>query len=123
MRVLATIPLRSNRELELAVEMLARVSLEQMQTRSFPDMYAGSVRYKREPAGVELWQPAIDVYGHGYGDCEDLAALQLAWLWKRGIPARADVLSVTPYLKHVRVRMPDGTLIDPSAKLGMKGGG
>jgi transglutaminase-like putative cysteine protease len=122
-RVLATIPLRTNRELELAVELLARLGLEQMQRHQFPPMYGGAVRYQREPAGVEIWQPAIDVYGTGNGDCEDLAALQLAWLWKQGIQARADVLSVNPYLKHVRVRLPDGTLLDPSAKLGMKGGG
>jgi hypothetical protein len=123
MRVLATMPLRSNRELELAIEGLARISLEQIKAQTFPGIYSGKVKYAREPAGVEYWQPAIDIYARGVGDCEDLCALLLAEYWRRGIWARADVLSVNPQLKHVRVRMPDGTIVDPSKALGMKGGG
>lgn len=123
MRVLATFPLRSNREIELAVEFLARLSLEQMQANKFPELYAGRVRYQQEPAGVEIWQPAIDLFGLGLGDCEDLAAARLAEYWQKGVKARADVLTVNPWLRHIRVRLPDGTIEDPSAKLGMKGKG
>lgn len=58
----------------------------------------------------------------GYGDCEDLAAARVAELRvKAGIKA-------VPWLKkkgkiwHVLVRYPDGTLEDPSRKLGMGAG-
>lgn len=57
------------------------------------------------------------------GDCEDLAAWRAAELRQRGVNA-------TPYIKirklpngafraHAVVKLPDGTIEDPSAKLGM----
>lgn len=123
MLVNATLPLRSNRELEIVIDALALISLEQMRANRFPDIYSGAVRYKREPAGVEFWQPAIDTYARGSGDCEDLAALLIAHYWLKGVKARAYVKTVNPWLRHVMVRLPDGKLEDPSAKLGMKGKG
>lgn len=123
MLVNATIPLRSNRELELAIEALARISLLQMRSRKLPGIYSGAVRYQREPSGVEFWQPALDTVRRGVGDCEDLAAFLLATYWDKGVFARADVKTVNPWLRHVRVRLPNGTIEDPSAKLGMNGKG
>lgn len=98
-----------------------------------PDLYQSGVIYKpelhREINGRtteygEDWQTIPYVLYYGYGDCEDLGAWRAAELnQKYHIRALPDVkvrqLDNGRWRAHVRVRWPDGTIEDPSAKLGM----
>lgn len=103
-----------------------------------PLLYGSGVFYMSEPqvktynpafGGVvesqqEDWLDIPNVLAKRYGDCEDLACYRAAELTVRyNIPA-------TPFstyreynnftLYHVLVRLPDGTVEDPSKILGMK---
>jgi hypothetical protein len=102
---------------------LVEASYEQMRCRPLPALYASGVRYQREP-GREEWQTAEETYGRKHGDCEDLTAYRCAELWiagERG--ARPHCYAPRPGLIHCVVRRADGTLEDPSKRLGMKGKG
>lgn len=120
---------RSNRELEALLVGLLQLNVDQMRDgvagagERIPPLYGGTIRYAREPGGQEDWKTARDVAAHGYGDCEDLATYRAAEYWVRGIKAMPHVLTITPRLRHVVVRLPDGKIEDPSKKLGMGGKG
>lgn len=89
---------------------------------SAPGIYASGVRYKREPDGVEIWQSIPALLSSRFGDCEDLACWRTAELRIRGIAAQPAFyfrrIGET-LLYHIVVRLPDGQIEDPSAKLGM----
>jgi hypothetical protein len=88
-----------------------------------PPLYKSGVRFRREPKGVETFRDATDVWARGHGDCAHLAAwragelqamgekaqLRVKWGWRKG----------RPRLFHVQVRRANGTVEDPSRKLGM----
>lgn len=128
MSVRLTMTVTTIRELEEAVNGLGRVCQAQLSDPAnagkLPALYAGRIRYERERAGRERWQTAEETARLGYGDCEDLAAYRLGELWMAGeSKARARVVAITPTLRHVMVARGDGTLEDPSKKLGMAGKG
>ncbi len=110
-------------ELESLLEGLVRLNLSQLRRGLCPPLYQANVRYRREPAGREDWQSALRTYRIGYGDCEDLASYLAASYRLVGVQARAKVKDIRPGLKHVVCELPDGTIEDPSAKLGMRGKG
>lgn len=91
-----------------------------------PSLYDRRVRYQRETRDpvtgqrIEQWKPIYALIRDGVGDCEDLASARVAELRERGINAKP-YLTNNKKLWHVRVRMPDGTIEDPSARLGMRG--
>lgn len=68
----------------------------------------------------EHWRTVREVWEHGGGDCEDLAAAVAAELTLNGEPARPVVYQVSPRLAHVVVRTADGRLLDPSKLGGMR---
>lgn len=102
-----------------------------------PPLYHSGVIYKPEKHRVdhgghtieygEDWQTIPWVIHHGYGDCEDLGAWRAAELQMHGVPAvphiairrLADDGGKAVWRAHVQVRLPDGRIEDPSAKLGM----
>jgi hypothetical protein len=98
-----------------------------------PPLYKAGVIYKPEKRRVasnghvveygEDWQTIPYVIFNGYGDCEDLGAYRSAELRAKGILATPDIairqLPDGAWRAHVRVRHPDGSIEDPSAKLGM----
>lgn len=103
------------------IEGLARHNMRLGMT--LPTLDSAGVRYKREPKGQEQWQDAKALLRSKIGDCEDLVAYELARLWDAGIVgARAEVVRVKA-LMHVYIRMPDGTIYDPSLARGMKNPG
>lgn len=107
------------RALEHVLEALVRESVDERKTGKVPALSAApSVRYKREPRGVEKWQTAAQTYRRGVGDCEDLAVWLCADFRVRGIPARVVVRNVRPGLSHALVRVQDRH-IDPSKARGM----
>lgn len=87
------------------------------------------VRYVAEPPPREEWLDLLELMRRGEGDCEDLACAEAAmWRVCRGVEARpafthraVELPEVGPVeLFHCFVRLPDGTISDPSARLGMK---
>lgn len=104
---------------------LMRASMVQLRGRTFPRLYDSGVRYRREPMGSERWQTAEETLMLGHGDCEDLASWRAAELRVSGEDVRATPVlkRVRPGLMHCLVRRGDGSLEDPSRRLGMKGKG
>ena len=110
-------------ELEGWLEGLVRADLSQLRRGLVPPLYQSGVRYRREERGREDWQTARAAMRTRFGDCEDLAGWRAADLRLVGIDARAKVRDVAPGLKHVVVELPDGSIEDPSKRLGMSGKG
>ncbi len=107
---------------EAVLEGLTKANEEQMRLRPLPPLYAAGVRYLREP-GREDWQTAEETAKKGTGDCEDLASYRAAELRIAGEPAKAICYAPRPGLIHCVVRRADGSLEDPSRRLGMTGKG
>lgn len=87
-----------------------------------PPLYESGVRYEREKnPGHEEWLDAWAVFQQGWGDCDDLACWRCAELQLQGVAARIDlnVQALKPARFHVRVRLPNGRIEDPSIALGM----
>lgn len=104
----------------------ALFEIDRLWLRAHPDtplLYRSGVRYRAEPLGSERWRDVSAVLREGHGDCEDLACWRAAELGEReGIEARPVFRSrrrggLTVY--HVVVVLPDGTIEDPSRRLGM----
>jgi hypothetical protein len=110
-------------EIECLLEGLVRLDLSQLRRGLAPPIYSSKVRYKREARGREDWQSARAANDAGTADCEDLAAWCAASYRLVGVNARAIVKQVGPGLKHCLTLLPDGTIEDPSKRLGMKGKG
>lgn len=89
-----------------------------------PLLYRSGIRYQAEPPGQEEWQDYPTLLQTGRGDCEDLASARVAELRVRfGIRAKPYVThrqagGILRY--HIQVRLPDGRIEDPSARLGMR---
>lgn len=106
-------------EVQAAVMGLTLINLAQLQKTALPDLYESDVKYTREPIGRERWQTITETIARKKGDCEDLAAARCAQLRHAGEDATINVTLVRPGLMHIRVRRADGSLEDPSKKLGM----
>ena len=78
------------------------------------------IRYQRE-RGREHWQTAAELQRSLRGDCEDLAAYEVARLRVAGVRA-AVTLEGTSAGYHAVCTLPDGRTWDPSLALGMGGG-
>jgi hypothetical protein len=85
-------------------------------------LYGSGVRFRREKNGRETFLSPILVAERGHGDCAHLSLWRVAELRNQGVAATYDV-----YIQerddgrtfHVRVRLPDGSIEDPSIRLGM----
>jgi hypothetical protein len=103
--------------------------------KNVPALYASGVRYENEPSWTFEGEPVEEfalipiVIARGWGDCDDLAPWRVAELrlrqkenakiriqWQR--PTRPDGTKGRKYF-HIVVRRADGSVEDPSAKLGM----
>lgn len=86
-----------------------------------PDLYDAGVIYKRENG--EQWKTIPECIADGYADCEDLSAWLVAqYIVRKGIQARGLISKKCRgkrCLYHVRCRLPNGTIEDPSKILGM----
>lgn len=111
----------------IIVGLRALTRMNMLYLRRFPGtprMYESGVLYEREPPGQEDWQTIPAALNSLRADCEDLACWRAAELRVRdGIAARPAVrvkrLSGRGYLVHVVVKHPDGSIEDPSMRLGM----
>lgn len=120
MRVVVGVDPVSPQRINALLEGLVRFAgVDLANNPTVPPLYQAGVRYKRERP--DQWSPPTDVWRRGRGDCEDLAAWRAAELRARGEHARAVAYRSGPRMWHVVVRRADGSIEDPSKKLGMKG--
>lgn len=120
--------LTSTDELTAALQGLTLVNLVQMRRRSFPRLYESGIVYSRERRDetgkpAENWLTADYLIQLMRGDCEDLGCYLAAEYQMRGVNALAFAKQVSPHMVHILVRLPNGTIEDPSARLGMRGDG
>lgn len=116
-----------NRRILMALlDALTSINVDILKTRpSLPGLYQSGVRYRREAVGQEDWCDYIELLRLGHGDCEDLCCARAAELRVRhNVAARPTVkgpkrLPNGIMLYHIQVQLPDGTIEDPSRKLGM----
>lgn len=128
MAVRITIRIPANRKILLTMlEALVRVNQEILRSapRRFPTLYKSGVRYRQEGRDkrgnrTEDWLTIPELYRRGYGDCEDLVGALVAQLRASGVNAKPWIYKTQARLWHVVVKMPDGRIEDPSARLGMK---
>ena len=115
--------------LRLFLEALTAANVAYLQAHpDAPKLYASGVRYRTEKPKLkgtpipEEWLSIPYVIRQGWGDCEDLACWRTAELLQQGVKAqpvftfrRVGRFSIY----HIMVRLPDGTIDDPSRRLGM----
>lgn len=107
-----------------ALEALTCIDQWQIRSKRLPRLYEAGVRYRPERRGwpnpgVERFQSIQEVLTMGHGDCDDLACARAAELREYdGIHARPMLVkSKAGY--HAFTLLPDGSVEDPSARLGM----
>lgn len=124
MALRASVGLRDSEEIAALLQGIVAVNVSQLRRGLCPPLYQSGVRYQREDPGREVWQTAVETYRLGYGDCEDLAAYWVAGMHLVGnFDWECAVIDVVPGLKHCVARHKDGTIEDPSKRLGMRGKG
>ena len=122
---------RSERAMHYILHALCCIDYEYLKRYGAPALYKSGVRYDNARAGKKEWQDTPETMRRRLGDCKDLACWLVAEDWTRGVRSRPfiryrvkqfqDEQGRTRYfsLYHVLVQRPDGTLEDPSARLGM----
>lgn len=103
-----------------ALVMQARVEVKQT-----GPLYRVNPRYENEPAGKDSFKTPLLVAHARKGDCAHFSLWRVAELRNAGIAATFDIWIQDPRdgtgrTFHVRVRLPDGSVEDPSIVLGMK---
>lgn len=121
-------PCPSSSVLPAMLDALTRINADWLRAHpGAPTIYGGGVRYQAEPIGSEQWRTLPVVLASGYGDCEDLACARAAELIVSGVAARAQAIDTgsarvgggSVRVIHIVVVHPEGTVEDPSARLGM----
>jgi hypothetical protein len=116
-----------------ALEGFALGCTPSMRIWALPPLYKANVRWRLEPdhgSGREEFALPPDVYRRGWGDCDDLIIWSLAERWQPYSLAELPTLIAAGRVPrctteweggamHVALRLPDGTIEDPSKKLGM----
>jgi hypothetical protein len=117
---------QNNKKLLWLLEALVKCNMIWLESHpKAPKLYSSGVRYEHEE-GTEEWLDIPNILKEGWGDCEDLAAWRIAELRSAGIKAKGYLRwlnrpSEKITLYHVQVLLPDGTIDDPSKRLGMRG--
>lgn len=130
MRIIMSLPTRgryAQQAIESAVETLARVNFAYLADNpDTPTRQQSDVKYQREGRkNAEEWQSIPELLDSGVGDCEDLAAWEIAQLRRRGIRAQPHVVPVVgkqgKWHVLVRVKIPGQSwaITDPSKDMGM----
>jgi hypothetical protein len=122
-RVTLHFPL-STLSLDTLLEAMTLINLHYL--RKFPNtptIYESGVIYEREGIGNEDWLTIPELLERGKGDCEDLATWLAAEYRFRGMFARPFASRIKTHdgrlQYHIRVRLGNGLIEDPSRKLGM----
>ena len=118
------VPWRGQADLVPALAALVELNVVFIRMYRCPLLYSSGVRYQREGKKAdgsyfERWLTAPEVIRYGHGDCEDLASYRAAELRIAG-DSRAIAIPVPSSIGwHIVTRHGDGTIEDPSRKLGM----
>jgi hypothetical protein len=120
-------PFDGRDDLRLALAAVTVIDMQQIEKHRLPKLYKSGVRYRREfclapevRETCERFLTALQLLKERFGDCDDLAPYRAAELIlggdirARAIPVRSEVGW------HCVVRRGDGSIEDPSAKLGMR---
>lgn len=127
MNVRVKMPFKGKEDLQLGLDALTAWNVAAMKQRPIPFIYESGVRYRREilcvhdgvPKVCEEWLTAHEILRRSLGaDCEDLGCYLAASLIMKGEQARA-VAKRSAVGWHIQTRRADGSIEDPSAKLGM----
>jgi hypothetical protein len=103
---------------------LANLARRKNGGHALPLLYESGVRYGREPPGAEVWLLPHEAMILKEADCEDLACWFVAERHLLGDHKwQVLVKFINPRLRHILAIHQDGTIEDPSAKLGMRGPG
>jgi hypothetical protein len=124
--VRVTMPFMGASDLGMALDALTVWNVRARQHAPVADLYDCGVVYKRElicnSNGVvhtcEEWLTIHEIIARGSGDCEDLGPARSADYIMKGEAARA-FARPSSVGWHIQVRRADGSIEDPSAKLGM----
>jgi hypothetical protein len=123
-RVIARVPLRGAEDVLGALRAHVAASVRDIaraarEGRPIPPIYASGVRYDRRDAN-ERWQLPSETFARRRGDCEDLACWRAAELRARGERAHVGVRRTGPRVLHAIVVRANGSVEDPSKRLGMR---
>jgi hypothetical protein len=118
MTTLARIPLHGRADIETALAAHVDACVRDLRRSPQRPLYAAGVRYDRNDAG-ERWQLPSETAARGAGDCEDLASWRCAERRLAGESCRVKVVRTGPTVLHAVVENADGSLEDPSRRLGM----
>lgn len=131
--------LHRSKRLAIAIKALldAQVLINQvyLSLHDVPPLYRSGVRYMNEPKkwliqgypiAIEEFACIPEIIKRGFGDCDDLAPWRCAELRRAGEKAKIRITwKANPVeggkLFHIVVRRADGSIEDPSLKLGMRG--
>lgn len=121
---------------------LCRIDFDLLQSKStkingpagIPSLYSAGVRY-HDDSHLDCWKGTCRIQeddwqdlqvclAKRFGDCEDLSCWRCAELWIQGInalpfPVLQNRGKDEAQLWHIQVLLPNGTIEDPSARLGM----
>jgi len=119
-------PFSGAESLGVGLDALTAWNVVRLRATPIAHIYEAGVHYEREPLcrmdGVERmceeWLTAHEVIERGAGDCDDLGGWLAAILRLQGERAQA-IAKPSAAGWHIVVRHEDGSIEDPSAKLGM----
>lgn len=130
-RVTLRFTFRGEADLTLGLDCMTAWNVRQLERQSLPKLYESGVRYEREilcthngVTGIcEEWWTFAELVKRGSGDCEDLSCSRSAELIIGGEKTARARAKRSSCGWHIQVRRGDGSIEDPSAKLGMNGDG
>lgn len=106
-----------------ALEVAMSRARREVKAKKVPHLYAAGVKYIPQNPKACAMRPPTEVYKRGGGDCKQLVLWRIAELRESGIHATPRIiwLNAKQGLRaHAQLRLPDGTIEDPSFNLGMK---
>jgi hypothetical protein len=120
-------PFDGHKSLGVGLDALTAWNIAALKERPLAPIYQAGVRYAREPMCrlngkerlCEEWLTAHEVVERGQGDCDDLGPWLAAQRRLEGDAKAQAFAKPSPAGWHIVVRLGDGTIEDPSAKLGM----
>lgn len=95
----------------------------QQEAKKLPPLFRSGVKYVSQDPKACAFRTPLDVYKRGGGDCKQLVLWRIAELRNAGQHATPRVIWLTEkqgLMAHAQLRLPDGSIEDPSHNLGMK---
>jgi hypothetical protein len=125
--VRVAMPFDGHKSLGIGLDALTAWNIAAMRERPVAPIYSAGVVYAREPmcrlkgkeSLCEEWLTAHEVIERGAGDCDDLGPWLAAQMRLQGDERAQAFAKPSAAGWHIVVRRGDGTIEDPSAKLGM----